>query len=56
MKPDCCNGDCNQGRACPLRIPTKRGPAQVIGDLLEDHKWLPLAIAVVLLIIVNYPT
>lgn len=56
----CCNDECRQGRDCPLRtvrIPTHRHIVRrLAADLwqaLEDHWWLPFAIAAALVLIVN---
>lgn len=38
-----------------LLVRTIRRAGQSFGQALEDHKWLPIAIAVVLLLIVNFP-
>jgi hypothetical protein len=32
-KPECCNGDCNQGRDCPIRIEMRKQP------IIWSHVW-----------------
>lgn len=37
----------------PHRIPTRRNLIRRLGDLLDTHKWLPLAIVLVALCFIN---
>lgn len=57
---NCCNGDCNQGRGCPQRIPTRRSAARrflaIVWQAFEDNVWLPYLVVGVLLLIANFPT
>lgn len=61
MKRTCCDGGCHQGRTCPVlteRIPTRRSflsrAAEAVSDACETYPWMPMAVALLALVIANY--
>lgn len=61
MSRRCCDGGCRQGRTCPVstaRIPTRRSllsrATEAVSDACETYPWMPMAVALLALVIANY--